>query len=435
MAAALAALAIFLAACKSAPTPDPPDALASPQAKAEPAPLANPMSSGPITVTPNPDAGPPPVPLRADREIPVDTPKEPSREPPPIPTAGKDGGVVLVPVKKTGELSGFALQAVLRTTEGASPPKSPEVSTAGLDAARRKTDARLTIELSQTRAKITLSSNGFVLPAETELRARLDRYGHIVILPNDSGHYRIAAPGALRALLGERRLDVAPLSQAQVTVVGDGAKRANLTTRKVEVTTRAAKGTFELATLKDAGDGGVLLCRALLDLMSAPPSTPLCTTDQIPLHAELRWATKGALVFDVVSLTKRHDFPVGELAAPPANVTFVTTPPPADASEILLTKSELAAIRTMPVEALVASASDAQAPPENGLLLVNASDELRIATLDGVPVAWLAPGAREVLTSLLHGRYVLQWRTFLGDSFEPPQTVTVPGTTELPDAG
>jgi hypothetical protein len=66
-----------------------------------------------------------------------------------------------------------------------------------------------------------------------------------------------------------------------------------------------------------------------------------------------------------------------------------------------------------------------------GLLLVNASDELRVVWIDGVPVAWVASGAQLALPMLLRGRYALQWRTFLGDSWERADTIVVPGTSEV----
>jgi hypothetical protein len=286
------------------------------------------------------------------------------------------------------------------------------------------------VEASQTRARFVLSG-GCVLPQSTELRARADRYGHLLFWPGEDS-YRIVEPGALRALVGERRLDVAPLSRADVAPGGEGPRHLNLRTRRVDVTTRAAKATLELATLRDGGDGGVLVCRWLLDLMSAHPGAAACSTDEFPLHAELRWTTQGALQFDVTSLARRSDLPVSELAAPPSSAAFVADPPPLPQADALLSKAELAAFRTGPVEVPPAIARDAQAPsPESGLLLVDSTDELRVAWLDGIPVAWVAPGGRESLPSLQHGRYVLEWRTFLGDAWEPAETVVVPGTSEV----
>jgi hypothetical protein len=226
---------------------------------------------------------------------------------------------------------------------------------------------------------------------------------------------------------------VAPLSPADVTTPGDGARRLNLRTRRVDVSTRAAKATLELAAFQNAGEGGELVCRMLLDLVGAPPTTVACAYDEIPLHADLRWTTEGALVFDVTSITPSTHLPVQELAAPPPAATFLAEPFPSSPGEVLLPKAELTAFRTAAVEvAPAAGARDAQAPPPDaGLLLVNASDELRVAWLDGVPVAWVAPGARVPLAALLHGRYLLQWRTFLGDAWDPPESVTVPGVSVI----
>jgi hypothetical protein len=101
----------------------------------------------------------------------------------------------------------------------------------------------------------------------------------------------------------------------------------------------------------------------------------------------------------------------------------------------MLGKGDLAALRNGPVDVPVARGPDAgPPPPEAGLLLSNATDGLRVAWLDGVPVAWVAPGGSVLLPSLVHGRYVLQWRSFLGDAWEAPQTAIVPGRADLGSA-
>ena len=166
------------------------------------------------------------------------------------------------------------------------------------------------------------------------------------------------------------------------------------------------------------------MCRWLLDLMSAPPSTTVCAVDEVPLHAELRWTTRGAMVFDVVSLSRRVDLTSQDLAVPPAAAGFTTAPLPPLPSDVLLPRAELASLRTAPVDAPPAAPSDAQAPPpEAGLLLVNSTDELRVAWIDGFVAAWVGPGGRALLPTLVRGRYAVQWRAFLGDSWEPPETL------------
>ena len=195
---AMAALAIAALGCRGTTTTnEPPGPNESPQAKAEPAPLTNivvPTASAQPALV-NSDAGPPPVAMRGDIPLPPDT------------------------VSKERETTGWSMQAVLRT--GDPPPlfKPAESSGQTIDAVRKKTEPRLSIDLSLSHARIVLASQGFSLPEDTELRARADRYGFVVVLPGPPV-YRIAAPGTLRALLGERRIDVTPLAGAELIARG-----------------------------------------------------------------------------------------------------------------------------------------------------------------------------------------------------------------------
>jgi len=369
---ALAVVVAFSCKSPSSSSGDPLDTPASPQAKAEPAPLANipAQSNGgagaaPLTL----DGGSPPTPLRGDRPVAAD--------PPP-----RDNGA-------------YELLAVLRPSDIPGPPKGPDINVAGFDAARKKTDA--------------------VVSIGTELRARVDRYGHVVLNP-DGTAYRVAAPGTLRALLGERRLDVAPLSGATLESAGDGPKRLGRPTRRVEVATRAARATFEITHLPDVGDGGALICRALLDLMNAPPSTPLCGDGDVPLHVDLRWTAPPP---------RRADISAQVFATPPASAAYEESLPD-DRALVLLTPAELTTMRTTAPDA-----PGVDAGPTPTLALVNSTDELRFVWLDGIPIAWLAPGARESIRTLARGRYSLQWRTFLGDAIDAPQTVTLPATSDV----
>lgn len=417
----LIGIALLFCACKGGAAEAPPDAATSPQAKAEPAPLAlvpsaaSALARGAVA----PDAGPVPEPMRSDEELGPDVLRESARE-----LAARDSG------RDPRELAGFAIQAIVRTGEGPLAPRAPEVNAQAIEAAKRKTEARMTIDLGAGRARFVLSG-GFVLPPGTELRARVDRYGHLLLWPGETT-YRIAEPGSLRALFGERRLDVAPLSSAEVRAEGEGPRRLNLRTRRVDVTTRAAQSALEIASLAGAGDAGTLVCRLLFDLMGAPPSARACGTDDVPLHAELRWTTRGVLTFDVTAVTRRVDLEPQDLSVPPPVRTLTTTPPPRVPAELLLPRADLMTFRTAPAEVPVPATRDAQPPaPDSGLVLINSSDELRVAWLDGAAVAWVAPGSRLPLSSMLRGRYALQWRTFLGDSWEPADQIIVPGASEV----
>jgi hypothetical protein len=393
----LLSFAPLSSACHPSSANDLPDAGVSPQAKAEPAQLENvavASSAHPLT----PDAGPLPVSLRADEEAPPDT-------------LGKD-------------TSAWEIEAILRTAEIPPAFRGPETAIVAIDAAKRKTELRLTIDLTASRARIAMRGGAFTLPEGTELRARSDRYGHLLLAP-DAREYRVAAPGSLRALLGERRIDVEPLMLASVSERGDGPRRLGYRTHRVQVTNRAATAVFELARVADAGEGGLLLCRAFLDLLNAPPSTPACGLDEIPLHVEWRWAARGGLAFDAEVL-RRTDVAAGTMAAPPPNLSFAPPALPEIGAQLIVESAELAAFRTAPAPDVPAAQADGSAPPAAGLVLTNATDELRFAWLDGVPIAWLAPGARLAVPSLLRGRYGFAWRTFLGDAYDAPITITTP---------
>jgi len=396
-----------MAACKaqSGGPETTPDATPSPQATAIPAPLATPAVNASAGVIVTPEGGPPPVSLRGD--------------------------VALGPDTLARETVGYTLSAVFKPSDLNGSPRANEVNGAGLDAARKRTELRVAIDLSPSRMRIALLGNGWVLPPDTELRARADHYGHVVVWPG-ALTYRPLAPGALRALLGERRFDVAPMTLAEITTKDEQGKRIGIRTRKVEVATRAAKATFEVGRLPELGEGGILLCRALLDLMNAPPSSAVCADGELPVRAELRWTARGAIGFELTGVLKKADMATASLLVPPINAAFAESPLTAAGVQAALTAAELAAFRTGPIDV-----SPVPHGTESGLVVANPSDQLRVLQLDGITVAWAAPGARDVLQGLHRGRYFVQWRTFLGESFDLPSTQTVPGTTQpgAADAG
>jgi len=393
---ALCTLLLLTSGCKGVTSSDPPTTSASPQASAIPAPLASaPTTSASGVALLSSDSGPPPVPMRPDQPAPPDS--------------------------IAREVAGYTLQATLRID--ASPlVRSSDTNVSAIESARKKNEPHLTIDLAQSRARVVLGT-GFAVAEGAELRSRIDRYGYLLLL--EPASYRVIAPGALRALFGERRVDVAPLSGADVRGGDEGPRRLGARTRRYLVATRAANAAFEIARVADAGDSGALLCRMLLDWMGASPSTPLCGTDDVPLHAEFRWTTHGALVLDATSIVRRLDIAPGDLVAPPAQANFVAGPLPPQGAAILLTPTELAALHNGSPEA------------RGTLKLFNSTDELRFVTLDGAPVAWVAPGARVDLPPIDKGHYVVEWRTFFGDANDPAVVTTVPGTSEsgVLDAG
>ncbi len=389
-----------VAACHGDPKTDRPtavDAQASPQAKAEPAPLTSVVAAA--SATESVDAGPPPSILRGDRALETDA-------------------IGPIPVS-------FALVAQLHPLEPPAPVHGPELNAAAIEAKRKAQDLAFAIELAPARMRLVFGP-GFIVPAGIELRARRDFYGFL-LLDRTGDAYRVLAPGALRALVGERRVDVSPLSTSGQTPGGEGTKRLGLRTRTVELTTRAAKATVELAKVPEVGEGGVLLARVLLDLISAPPQTSLAGTDEIPLHAELHWTTHGGIVFDVTSLAKRTDAPVAPLLVPPPEASFRLAPLAGVAGELVLTPTELGQLHNGPVDLQNA------APVQGTLNVFNATDAPRVLWLDGVRVGWVGPETRLSIPSLQRGHYQLESRTYLDDAAEPPRTVTAPGDITIGD--
>jgi hypothetical protein len=367
-------------------TSEPP---ASPQANAVPAPLTTSPAPPASATSSSPDAGPPP-------ETPL-----PSRPFAPD-TATRDG-------------PGYALVAVLRFLEVPGIARG-DLSSGALEAARKKVEPSFAVDLMPARARVVLRGKGFLLPEGTEIRMRSDIYGAALVTDAGAVH-RVLMPGTLRALFNERRLDVGPLTAAELTSNGEGARRLGYRTRKVEVWTRAAKTTFEIARVQDAGEGGVLLCRFLLDWMSALPSTPLCSEGEIPLHAELHWTARGILVFDAVSIVRRLDVPAATLLAPPPLSRFTTEPLGGPPGALFFSSQELSALRP--------------GGEPSKLLLLDSADEPRIAWVDGLPLGWVAPNARLEAQGLPKAKVTVDWRTFFDDAEKlPSQTVSLPASSD-----
>jgi hypothetical protein len=172
-----------------------------------------------------------------------------------------------------------------------------------------------------------------------------------------------------------------------------------------------------------------------LDLMSAGPATPACGEGDVPLHVELKWSaqsaragagrTAGVSTFDAVDFVRRTDVLPTSFLTPPPTASFVRTGDFVTGAHLFLTRADLAALRVGGVDA---PGHPAEAPAV--LSLHNATDELRYVWLDGVPLAWLAPGGRLDVSGVPHARATVQWRTFLGDAIDPGQTVTLPALVD-----
>jgi len=235
--------------------------------------------------------------------------------------------------------------------------------------------------------------------------------------------YRVLPLGGVRTLLGERRVDATPLVRPPVTGPLDGGRRLGLATRKWELATRTGKLALEQGHVANAGDGGLLLCRLLVEIVASDPLAAPCATDEVPLHAQFSWPQGGSVVFEATALADRNDLPAAQLLVPPAGATFETTGIPAAGTGVILSREEMGAMRRGPVD--VAAVTSPGAPPE-GLVAYNSTEVMRYVFVDSLPMAWVLPGHEAYPVGAPRGRYAVQWRTFLDDAVEPVRAVELP---------
>jgi len=320
------------------------------------------------------------------------------------------------------DLAGVSLEALFRLRDVPAVPKGPEISQDGIKAAAGLTAPKWKIDLTDSgRMRIVFVSRAMPLPMNSELRARSDRYGHVVLWPNATD-YRVVPPGAIRTVLGERRVDVTPLSSGTTKAQGEG-KRLGVPTRKVEVLSALGSVRLELGKTNDVGEGGALLCRTLVEIIGVDPRSPVCVAGEVPLAAAFVWQEGGGIDFEVTSLSKRTDLPTNEVLVPPPGATYQSNGLPQSPAGVFLSREEVAAFRSAPL--VLPPVEDPRAPGE-GFVAVNETDTLAYFFLDGVPVVAVPPTEQRYVIGTARGRYVTQWRTFLGDRIGPAKTVELP---------
>ncbi len=330
------------------------------------------------------------------------------------------------------EISGVTMMGEWLWTDASGPPHGPEVSPAGIDAAKKATRRQWQVDISDTgRMRVLFDAVSFTLPHYSELRARTDRYGHVLLWPNGES-YRIVPPGALRALLDERRNDVTPLMPARVRTGKQGMGRFGFPSTRVELSTASARLVIEQVHATNASLGGPLLCRLLVEIAAAEPSTSACSSGLVPVHAEYIWPSGGTIHFDVYSFVIRSDFSTSSFACPPPAATFQATGLPAAGSGIFLTREQIAAFRMKAIEGTRPRTDpEAAGAPGEGFVMANETDALRFAVVDGVATAWVPAHERQYIIGSPRGRYSVQWRSFLGSFVEPPRTVEFPAFMTL----
>jgi hypothetical protein len=300
-------------------------------------------------------------------------------------------------------------------------PSSREVSGVTLDAEWRWRDVR-----------IRFTSRALPLPGGAEIRGRADRYGAIVLWPN-STDFRVIPPGALRTTIGERRVDVTPLSLGTARSAGEGA-RLGAPLRRIEIGAGLGTLRLELGKVPEAGDGGAVLCRAVVEILGVDPRTPECQPGEVPILAEYAWQEGGGVSLEVTSIVRRTDLASSDLLVPPPGAKLAPAGLPVAPGGIFLTREELAAFRTGPI---ALPSPPAPSAPGEGFIAVNQTDTLYYFLVDGVPVVAVPPLSERYVVGTDRGRYMVQWRTFLGETIEPARAVEMPARLVLggADAG
>jgi hypothetical protein len=287
----------------------------------------------------------------------------------------------------------------------------------------------MTIELmSVGRMRVTFDSRALPLGQGTEIRARSDFYGHLLVWPNGS-RYRVLPPGAVRTLLGERRVDAVPLVRPQISGKGEGLRRIGLSTRRWDLSTPTGKLSLEQAKIAAAGEGGVLLCRLLAEIIAIDPSAAPCNSDDVPLVAHFQWPDGGSVAFEVTRVAERVEFSAEQRLVPPSGGEFTPASlPPAVRQRVL----DARRARCSPPTSSRCPWRSCAGRVDEGLVLYNGTDTIRYAFVDGVPLAWVAPNHDQRVSGLQRGRYIIQWRTFLGDAVDAPVIVELPARVEIP---
>lgn len=348
----------------------------------------------------SPDSGPPPpTAMRADRPLQAEPPAH-------------------------EEQAGVTVDAQFRMRGLGSPPKVPEVAAAALAKAQKLTALTSTIDLFAVgRMRWSITSRAMPLPFHSELRAKYDRWGHIVLWPS-LAKYRVLPAGSLRAVLDEARVDVMPIVVGTVTK-GPAGKRLGETTRGLTIESPVAKVQLEIASIPEAALGGPLLCRTLLEIAGVDPASPECKADEIVLAARFDFAAGGGIDFDVTTLGKRTDMAPADASCPPAGASYEATGLPESSEGVFLVPAELEGFRSKS-DPKIEPGTNA---PSEGIIVENALERRVYFALDGVLLALVPPPpqATRYVLGMPKGRYTGEWRTFLGEVIEAPHEIILPG--------
>ena len=410
-ASALAALAAL--GCEQRHN-DPPGVASASEPSPNASVLPTPLVAGPTKALPR-DAG----------HVQADTPSDAGVPEPPRPLREDDA---LVAETELHPAPGLVLEARLRWLDAA-PPRSPEGNAEVLNKARDRNAFDVTVELSSLgRLRLRLTSKAFPFPPGTELRARDDRYGHLLVWPNAEA-YTPLPPGTLRATLAEHRVDVTPLSEPTVVLAGSD-NALGLATQKQRIETSVGRLELEQTVAPAAGGAGALFCRLLVELLAVVPESSACRPEWVPLRANYTWSSGARFELEATKLTKRLELPVEGLSVPPTGAGSRRGELPGPPFVALIDERELADFHS---RALPPPSKPELNAPKLGLVFQNHGDSPLYLLVEGVPVVWLRADAEWLVSGLKPGRYTVQARDFFGAEPSPARLLELPARFTVGD--
>ncbi len=406
-------LAVALSACPSSrdsgsggTTPGTASAVA-----AAPAPALHPSANVLASATPQPEADQV-VPLLAGEPLPNDSP---TAEP---------------------ESPGAELLFEVRPRSAPGIPVHLGAVTPAVTSAQNAVAGVLRVSVGNGRARVRIGPRAFALDEGWELRGDRRRGGFILLF--GSNQYRVVPSGALRTLLSERRVDVMPLGPTHLARLADGSHLGRSTTR-TRVTTawgaldldqmtvtppsKTASGPrsdarVDALELENSAteSGGEPLCRLFLELIGADRALggAPCSPSLIPLRADVSFAVGGGISIDATSV-REGAIPRADLAFPPATAQLSSNQLP-DAKFAAIGNDVLLSLR-------------AKGEPVT-LEIANKSPSPRWVFVDGVAVALFPSNVERALT-VRSSRYVVEWRTPLGEIVERASEVNAPGRASV----
>lgn len=339
-----------------------------------------------------------PTPLREDRHLAPDTP------------IARDS-------------NGITLEAEWKASDWPSLANVPEVERERFADIRNKTRWTMRIDLiGSGRMRIALASWGFAFEKGTEFRSRVDLLGHIIVWPAEN-QYRILPAGSLRSLFQEGRVDVGSTLVTNLKPAGPG-RWLEWETERVAISNAFGRLVFDQAAIPAAGVSGRLLCRWLVEFISADPASSICQNDLVPVHGQFDFSGGGKAEFVTTQLSKKQEYPTLSIAVPPPGATPNSRelPRASSLSNAMLLEHRNRLTPKVPI---------APAGKLTGLVAANHTLGLRTLLVDGLTAAWFMPGEERSIPELTPGTYTIAWRDFLGIASEAPKNITLPARVSV----